>query len=100
LYHTTGDRVSIFDTSYYVDFTRAAVAGISILADPFLVGDANGNGAIEPGDVVFLINYLFRNGPPPDPPQAGDANGDGALEPGDVVYLINYLFRGGPPPSR
>jgi photosystem II stability/assembly factor-like uncharacterized protein len=100
LYHTTGDRVSIFDTSYYVDFTKAAVAGISILADPFLVGDANGNGAIEPGDVVFLINYLFRNGSPPDPPQAGDANGDGVLEPGDVVYLINYLFRGGPPPSR
>jgi photosystem II stability/assembly factor-like uncharacterized protein len=99
-YHSTGDRVSAFDTSYYVDFTKAAVAGISILADPFLLGDANGNGLIEPGDVVHLINYLFRAGPQPDPPQAGDANHDGELEPGDVVYLINYLFRNGPPPSR
>ncbi|NIN01795.1 MAG: M20/M25/M40 family metallo-hydrolase [candidate division Zixibacteria bacterium] len=99
-YHTTGDRVTIFDTSYYVDFTRAAVAGISILADPFLVGDANGNGAIGPGDVVYLINYLFRQGPQPDPPQAGDANHDGEVGPGDIVYLINYLFRNGPPPSR
>jgi photosystem II stability/assembly factor-like uncharacterized protein len=98
-YHTTGDRVSAFDTSYYVDFTKAAVAGISILADPFIIGDVNGNGAVEPGDVVYLINYLFRNGPLPDPPQAGDCNCDGSVEPGDVVYLINYLFRDGDPPD-
>jgi hypothetical protein len=62
-------------------------------------GDANGNGAIEPADVVYLINYLFRNGPAPDPLNAGDCNCDGSVAPGDVVYLINYLFRNGPPPS-
>ena len=66
---------------------------------PFLLGDANGDGEIAPGDVVYLINYLFRNGPAPDPLVAGDSNCDDSVDTGDVVYLINYLFRGWPPPS-
>jgi hypothetical protein len=61
-------------------------------------GDANGDGAIDAGDVVYLIDYLYRDGPAPNPPELGDANCDGAIDPGDVVYLINYLFREGPPP--
>jgi hypothetical protein len=65
----------------------------------FLRGDASGDGAVDPADVVSLINYLFRNGTAPDPLAAGDANCDGVVEPSDVVYLINYLFRGGDPPD-
>jgi hypothetical protein len=61
-------------------------------------GDANGDGTIGPGDVVFLLNYLYRSGPAPDPMWLGDANSDGAVGPGDVVYLLNYLYRGGPAP--
>jgi parallel beta-helix repeat protein len=66
---------------------------------PILYGDANADGAVDPADVVYLINYLFRNGSPPDPIEAGDANCDGVVDPADVVYLINYLFRNGPPPG-
>jgi hypothetical protein len=66
----------------------------------FVCGDANGDGEVTPGDVVYLINYLFRGGAAPDPLEAGDVNSDGAVEPSDVVYLINYLFRGGPPPCE
>ncbi len=64
----------------------------------FLRGDANEDGQVSIGDVIFLINYLFRGGPPPNPIQAGDANCDGKVSIGDIIYLINYLFRGGPPP--
>jgi len=63
--HTTQDRVSSFDSAYYIDFVKAAVATISILGDPFLFGDANGDGLVDLGDVVFLVNYLYRNGPAP-----------------------------------
>jgi hypothetical protein len=63
------------------------------------VGDANGDGIIDPADVVYLLNYLFRSGAPPIPLKTGDCNCDGSVGPGDVVYLINYLFRAGPPPS-
>jgi photosystem II stability/assembly factor-like uncharacterized protein len=98
--HSTQDRVSLFDSTYYVDFVKAALATISILGDPFLFGDASGDGLIDLGDVVFLVNYLYRNGPAPEPPKAADANCDGIVDLGDVIYLTNYLFKGGPPPQR
>jgi hypothetical protein len=66
----------------------------------YVTGDCNGDGSVDPGDVVFLINYLFRDGSPPQPVGAGDVNCDGEVNPGDVVYLINYLFRDGPPPCE
>ncbi len=64
----------------------------------FICGDANGDGEINVGDVVYQINYLFKGGSAPSPLEAGDANSDGNVDVGDVVYLINYLFKGGPPP--
>ncbi len=65
---------------------------------PSLPGDVNGDGKVDASDVVFLINYLYRGGTVPDPPQRGDVNGDSVVGAGDVVYLINYLYRSGPPP--
>ena len=61
-------------------------------------GDVTGDGEINIADVVFLINYLYRDGPAPDPLEMGDVNCDDEINLGDVVYLIDYLFRGGPPP--
>jgi hypothetical protein len=65
----------------------------------FLRGDANNDEKVTVSDVVYLINYLFKGGPTPNPLQSGDANCDGQVTVSDVVYLINYLFKGGPPPA-
>jgi hypothetical protein len=62
-------------------------------------GDANSDGAIGAGDIVYLLNYLFRADDEPCPMESGDANCSGAVEAGDIVYLITYLYRGGPPPA-
>jgi hypothetical protein len=51
-------------------------------------------------DAVYVINYVFKGGPPPDPLAAGDANLDGAVNLADAVYLINYIFKGGQPPCQ
>jgi hypothetical protein len=69
------------------------------LSSLFIRGDASGDGVIDVSDVVYLINYLFINGPAPDPLEAGDADGNAVIDITDVVYLINYLFIGGPPPG-
>jgi hypothetical protein len=61
-------------------------------------GDANGDRIINIGDVVYLVTYLYKGGPPPDPLWTGDANSDGIVNIGDVVYLVSYLYKGGPPP--
>jgi hypothetical protein len=53
-----------------------------------------------PGDVVYLINYLFRNGSPPQPVETADVNMDGEVDMSDAVYLLNYLFRSGNPPCE
>ncbi|MCP4570440.1 MAG: VWA domain-containing protein [FCB group bacterium] len=64
----------------------------------YLCGDANADGTLNVGDAVYLINYIFKNGPTPIPLCIGDANGDGAINVGDAVYMINYVFKGGPSP--
>jgi len=70
---------------------------------PYTCGDVNADGEVNVADVVYLINYLFINGPPPDcePTTAcGDVNLDGKVDIADVVYLINYLFINGPEPCN
>jgi TolB protein len=64
-----------------------------------ILGDADSSGTINVSDVIYLINYLFRGGPAPEPRIAGDCNNDGRVSVSDVVYLINYLLKGGPEPE-
>ncbi len=61
-------------------------------------GDANGDREPNVGDAVYMINFVFKSGPAPDPLCSGDANGDGESNVGDAVYLINFVFKSGPPP--
>jgi hypothetical protein len=64
-------------------------------------GDANGNGAIDIDDVVYLINYIFVSGSPTPTPFrvcSGDANCDCIIDISDVTYLIAYIFSSGPLP--
>ncbi|MGB8658205.1 MAG: dockerin type I domain-containing protein [Candidatus Zixiibacteriota bacterium] len=59
-------------------------------------GDASGDSLVNAGDVVFMINYLFKNGPRPCMMEAGDPTADCVVDAADVVSLVNYLFRQGP----
>ncbi len=66
----------------------------------YVYGDCTGDGVVDVGDVVFLVNYLFRGGAGPDPYDSGDCNGDCQVDVGDVIYLINYLYKDGPAPLK
>ena len=61
-------------------------------------GDADGSGAIDISDAVYLIAYIFGGGPAPNPICHGDADGSAAVDISDAVYLIAYIFGGGPTP--
>ncbi|KPL00797.1 MAG: hypothetical protein AMJ91_03235 [candidate division Zixibacteria bacterium SM23_73_3] len=62
-------------------------------------GDVNGDGFIDLADVLFLVSYLYKDGPAPDPLEAGDVDFDGDIDLGDLLYLVNYLYKGGPSPG-
>jgi serine protease AprX len=64
----------------------------------YLTGDVTGDGEVDIADIIYLIHYLYLDGPSPDPLFLGDVDCDDQLNIGDVVYLINYLFLGGPEP--
>ena len=67
----------------------------------FMHGDCDGNGSVGLADVIYLINYLFRDGPEPVPYETGDLDcPNNWIDIADVVYLINHLFRKGPAPCN
>ena len=81
---------------------------------PCCNGDVDANGSINIGDAVYVLTYLFLNGPNPswaapncteqpceNPPCCnGDADGNGSMNIGDAVYLLTYLFLNGPAPVQ
>ncbi|UCD94533.1 MAG: thrombospondin type 3 repeat-containing protein [Candidatus Zixiibacteriota bacterium] len=64
----------------------------------FICGDANSDEMINILDVTFIINYLYKDGPAPDPIESIDTNGDDMTNILDVTHLINYLYKYGPDP--
>jgi hypothetical protein len=73
---------------------------VSVLLNqpPYVCGDVDDSGDVDIDDVVYLINYIFAGGPPPDPYESGDANCAGGVDIDDVVWLIAYIFSGGNAP--
>ncbi|MBN1418883.1 MAG: dockerin type I repeat-containing protein [Planctomycetes bacterium] len=62
----------------------------------FTPGEVNGDGQLDIGDAVFILSYLFSDGPAPACESAANVNGDDQLDLGDPVYLLAYLFASGP----
>jgi len=56
-----------------------------------------GDNAINPVDVVFMVQYAYlsndiRVQPPNCPRDAGDVNCDGNVNPVDVVFYVQYAY--------
>jgi len=64
---------------------------------PYYKGDVNLSGYITSGDVIDMVNYIFKSGSLPVTSLA-DVDGSPPANAGDIIYLINYLFKSGPPP--
>ncbi len=91
-----------YDTEYF-GYIRA-YDGYVYVAGPtcsftterdYICGDANGDEDVNVSDAVYIINYIFAGGNPPDPMEAGDVNCDAVVNVSDAVWIINYVFAGG-----
>lgn len=74
------------------------------ISRPFVRGDANIDGAVDLGDSIRILDYLFPTGPSIDVASllpcldAGDLNDDETVDIADTIYLLAFLFSGGAPP--
>jgi hypothetical protein len=65
----------------------------------WLCGDPDNSGYIDIDDIVYLIIYIFDNGPAPKPLEvSGEVNCLDDIDVDDAVYLIRYVFADGPAP--
>ncbi|MCK5125766.1 MAG: hypothetical protein KAR42_05885 [candidate division Zixibacteria bacterium] len=76
----------------------AGKRGLTVLKYSSICGDMNGDGEVNIGDPIYLINWIFKGGPAPMDLDLSDANCDGRVNIADAVYIINYVFRDGPAP--
>jgi len=62
----------------------------------FVPGNANGDKRLDIADGIYILNNLFRSGPPLPCQKAGDANGDCAVDSADALYIIYYYLQPAP----
>ncbi len=92
---TTGGRVLDFNAGY-VSFVPRVVTGVWQTS---LCGDIDGNGTVaDIADLVYMVDYMFNDGPPPADLVMANIDGTGWIDIGDLVYLVDYMFNSGPPP--
>lgn len=88
----------VFSPGSGVSITPDTVNGLAIIVEGgFLRGDSNRDGAIDVGDPVYTLGYLFSSGPGVCQ-DAMDGNDDGSVDIGDAVFVLGYLFSSGPNP--
>jgi hypothetical protein len=66
----------------------------------WLPGDIDHSHAVDIGDLVFIVNYMFAGAGPPSPSFIMDVNGDCiAPDVTDLIYLVSYMFGNGAAPK-
>jgi hypothetical protein len=73
------------------------VVAVSLVPEPLVCGDCNGDDRTNVSDAVYIINYAFSGGPAPQPLEIGDVNCDSKVNVSDAVYIINFAFVPGSP---
>ncbi len=60
-------------------------------------GDTDNSGEVDLRDALLLIDYVYHDGPPPQPiERTGDVNQSGDVDFYDVQILMDYLYHAGP----
>lgn len=49
-------------------------------------------------DLVYLVDYMFIDGPAPPVLNIADVDASCQIDIGDLVFLVDFMFNGGPPP--
>jgi hypothetical protein len=65
----------------------------------YICADVDNGGDVNIGDVTYLVEYIFNQGPILPHPASGDMDCNGGIDISDLTILIDYLFDSGPAPE-
>jgi hypothetical protein len=69
----------------------------SVVMIGLLPGDATGDNVLNILDVTYIVNYIYKDGPEPQPVlETADADGNGKINILDISRIVNYLYKNGP----
>lgn len=63
----------------------------SVTVEDYMIGDVNGNGGVDIGDAVSIVNYLVGKETSTFIIKAADTNKNGQIDIGDAVTIVNFL---------
>jgi hypothetical protein len=73
--------------------TELATSLVQYKCELYSKGDYNGDGAVNAGDALYLINFIYKGGPPPlQGAGRADANCDTDIDISDVISIIKYIY--------
>jgi len=69
---------------------------LSLSSFSFICGDVDNDGFIGILDIVYFIEFKYKEGPAPDYPESADVDSNGIFSILDVIALINFKYKEGP----
>lgn len=99
-------QAGVYDIDFYAVDQEAAdtmTVQITVIDAPCCVGirgniDGDQEEIIDISDLVYFVDYQFRNGDAPMCADEADVNDDQVIDVGDLVYMVDYQFRNGDAP--
>lgn len=68
--------------------------------EQLICGDVTNDGVVNVSDAIWLLNFLFKDGPAPKLfTCVADANNDNVVSLSDAIIILNFLFKGGSSPN-
>ena len=61
--------------------------------------DITQDGSVNILDILYLLDFLYKDGPPMPSETIGDVDNSGDINILDVIYLINFCYKSGPSPN-
>ena len=96
--HGNGTDIATSSNNIYIT-SLSGLTALTLKLDG-VCGDINGDGGFDPdiADLIYLVSYMFQDGPEPPDLATCDFDGNGTPEPdiADLIYLVSFMFQDGP----
>ena len=87
LYVPKGSKAAYEAADYWKEFKEI----VEYEDEAYILGDVNGNGGVDIGDAVSIVNYLVGKESTTFVEKAADTNKNGQIDIGDAVTIVNFL---------